>query len=86
MKVIEEGNCWGIKCKCTGAGNGGGGCNSLLFIEEDDIYITSSTDYIGDTDYFYTFRCPVCNAETDINKAEVPYRIRSKKLDRYRNR
>ena len=52
--------------KCTGKGNGNCGCGATLEVYKDDLYQTSSSDYTGDTDYFTTFCCPQCNAETDI--------------------
>ena len=84
MKVIEKGPGWSIKCKCTGAGNGNAGCESTLLVEEEDIYVTSHTDYAGDTDYYYTFRCPVCEAETDIPDNKLPARIRESALRLYK--
>lgn len=85
MKVLEKGPGWSIKVRCTGSGNGDGGCESLLQVSENDIYVTSNTDYTGDTDYYYTFRCPVCNVETDIKEKDLPIRIRRQKLDDYKN-
>ena len=76
MKVLEKCEGWNLEVKCTGFGNGGGGCNSRLLIEPNDVYMTFSTDYLGDTDSYYTFCCPVCNAETDINAKKIPGRIR----------
>ena len=76
MKILEKGPGWSITQLCTGRGNGGGGCKSKLLVERNDIYLTSRTDYIGDTDYFYTFRCPVCGIETDISEKDVPNSIR----------
>lgn len=84
MKILEKGPGWNIKQRCTGKGNGMGGCNSLLLVEENDIYVTSHTDMCGDTDYYYTFCCPVCNKETDIPEKDVPSSIRGKKLELYR--
>ena len=81
MKVLEKGPGWSIKQFCTGKGNGNGGCNSKLLVEKDDIYLTFRTDYIGDTDYFYTFRCPVCGVETDIPEKDVPALIRRELLE-----
>lgn len=81
MKILEEGKGWSIKERCTGKGNGGGGCDSLLLIEESDLYITSHTDLSGETDYFYTFRCIKCGRETDVEANKIPYAIRSKLLD-----
>ena len=77
MKVIEQGPGWFYETRCTGNGNGGGGCNSLLHVEKNDIYTTSRTFIDGSTDYYYTFRCPVCHQETDIKESDVPASIRS---------
>ena len=68
MKVLEKGPGWNLKLRCTGKGNGDGGCESLLLVEENDIYVTSHTDMAGDTDYYYTICCPVCGKETDISE------------------
>ena len=81
MKVIEKGSGWSIEQLCTGKGNGYGGCNSKLLVEKEDIYITSNTDMLGDTDYYYTFRCPVCGIETDIPENDVPAGIKRKILE-----
>ena len=81
MKILEEGKGWSIEERCTGKGNGDGGCNSLLLIEENDLYLTSHTDLVGDTDYYYTFRCIKCGRETDVEPKRIPYAIRSELLD-----
>ena len=81
MKVLEKGPGWSIKQLCTGAGNGNGGCNSKLLVEKDDIYLTFHTDYIGDTDYFYTFKCPECGIETDIPEKDVPSSLKRDLLE-----
>lgn len=84
MKILEIGEGWSIKQICTGRGNGNGGCNSKLLVEKGDIYLTSHTDLSGETDYYYTFRCPVCGIETDIPEKDVPYSIRSELLNNRR--
>lgn len=84
MKVLEKGPGWSTKQRCTGRGNGNGGCESLLQVEAGDIYVTSHTDMIGDTDYFYTFRCPVCGRETDIPEKDVPSSIRRDAMENKR--
>ena len=84
MKVLEEGKNWSIQERCNGIGNGGGGCNALLEIEKEDIYITCHTDYLGEKDYYYTFCCPQCKMETDINQEKIPYKIRNEKLIDYK--
>ena len=82
MRVLEKGEGWHINVRCTGGGNGGAGCGSLLEVEKDDNYITSHTDYLGDTDYFYTVRCPVCGAQTDIASANLPQSIKEYSMDK----
>ncbi len=84
MKVLEKGPGWGLKLRCTGKGNGDGGCGSLLQVEESDIYITTHTDMTGETDYYYTICCPVCGKETDIPEKDLPSIIMRKALDEYR--
>lgn len=84
MKVLEKGPGWSIEQLCTGKGNGNGGCKSRLLIEKGDIYLTSHTDMVGDTDYFCTFKCPVCGIETDIKESDVPSSIRRELLDNRR--
>ena len=84
MKVLEKGPGWSIEQLCTGKGNGNGGCHSKLLVEREDIYLTSHTDMIGDTDYFYTFKCPVCGIETDIPQKDVPSIIKRELLEEKR--
>jgi non-canonical (house-cleaning) NTP pyrophosphatase len=79
MKVLKEGSGqqgWSTKSTCTGKGNGGGGCKAELLVEEVDLYQTSLSDYLGDTDYFATYTCPECGVETDLEN--VPSNILSK--------
>ena len=86
MKVIEKGNNWNLERRCTGAGNGRGGCNSLLGIALDDIYLTYGGDYIEITDIYYTFKCPVCGVETDLKDYEVPQIVKTKLLNERRRK
>lgn len=80
MKVLKEGKGFITEVTCTGQGNGGVGCSAVLGIEQKDVYVTSSSDYTGDTDYFYTITCPCCGVETDINSSKLPNSV--KKLAR----
>ena len=66
VEVIEETRI-GLEVICTGAGNSKVGCGRRLFVERKDIYETSSVDMVGDKDFYNTFRCPACGAETDIS-------------------
>lgn len=84
MRVLKEGPGWSIEQTCTGKGNGGGGCGALLAVEKEDIYQTSNTDYTGDTDYYWTFRCPCCGVETDIPDRLVPSGVRNMARERAR--
>jgi hypothetical protein len=84
MRILERKDGWFIEQICTGKGNGDGGCTSRLAVEKEDIYVTSSSDYIGDIDYYYTFRCPVCGVETDIKNSDIPYSIKRESLERYK--
>lgn len=86
MKVLEKGPGWNLKLRCTGKGNGDGGCNSLLLVEEEDLYITSHTYIDGETDYYYTFACPVCGAETDVDENQLPHRICVSLLNDYKSK
>lgn len=83
MKVIEEGKDWNLEKRCTGSGNGGGGCNALLGISIYDIYLTHNYDYGGGHDIFYTFKCPCCQVETDLNESEVPRIVKNRLLNNY---
>ena len=75
MKVLQRGEGWKLEIKCTGKGNGGAGCGSLLEVKEEDIYNTYHYDYSGERDTFYTIVCPVCGKETDIPNNMIPYGI-----------
>lgn len=86
MKVLEKGPGWSIKAICTGKGNGGCGCGAKLLVERDDIYLTHSYDYGGGHDMFYTFKCPICSAETDLDSSKVPGLIQKKLLLENRGR
>lgn len=85
MKVIEKGPGWGMECICTGSGNGGCGCGSKLRVEKEDIYLTHNYDYGGGHDIFFTFRCPVCGVETDLDEDKTPRLIKRELLEGYRN-
>jgi hypothetical protein len=70
MKVLKPGRPqagWSKEFKCTGGGNGGGGCGAKLLVSEYDLYQTESHHYDGSSDYYMTFCCEQCGVETDIN-------------------
>ena len=80
MKVLKKGRAqkgWAGKFKCTGSGNGGGGCGAELLVEIGDCYETSRHS-IGDAypETFVTFACPDCDVETDIpDSRQPPYEL-----------
>lgn len=75
MKVLKEGRSpkWSMKAKCTGEGNGGGGCGALLLVEIGDVFITVRYVHV-DTDYFTTFRCVSCGVSTDFTDCPAAVR------------
>jgi hypothetical protein len=76
MKVIKKGNGakgWSKEMTCTGKGNQEGGCGAKLFVEQADVFRTSSGHYDGSTDYYTTIQCPECGVLTDI--ADVSFDI-----------
>ena len=70
MKIIKKGTGqkgWSKKFKCTGNGNGGGGCRVTLLVSEHDLYMTyESGGYCENSKECITFRCMCCNVETDV--------------------
>lgn len=71
MKVIKAGTGqkgWSKEYKCTGKGNGNGGCGAILLVEAQDVFTTTSCAR-DETDYYKTFRCPECGVFTDISGA-----------------
>jgi len=77
MKVLEKGRDqrgWAKEFRCTGYGNGGGGCGAMLLVEQGDVYRTHRFDYGGGHDMFNTFTCGACGVETDIPASvSVPF-------------
>ncbi len=69
---------------CTGAGNGGGGCNATLEVGAKDLYITEHFDYGGGHERFVTFQCISCKAETDVEDVPSAIYNRLPKKDAWR--
>ena len=82
MKILEEGTGWNLEVRCTGKGNGDGGCGARLLVEAGDIYQTHSWDMYGDRDDYFTICCPQCGIETDIDPDLIPYGIQHKTLSK----
>ena len=73
MKVLSKGRTqkgWSKQLRCSGDGNGGGGCSAILLVEQPDLYHTYKHSYDGSSDTFTSFTCCDCGVETDIE--DVP--------------
>lgn len=83
MKVIKKGRPqkgWSEEFKCTGAGNGNGGCGAVLLVEQDDVFSTSSHHYDGSSEHYTTFKCMDCGVWTDIKKS-LPFTARARRKE-----
>ena len=80
MKVIEHPK--DRIYRCTGAGNGGGGCNAVLQVDESDLryWPGNSSDSWGGSESAVMFKCVCCGAVTDIPIADWPH-LKSLVLD-----
>ena len=85
MEVVKEGRKqggWAEKFRCTGDGNGGGGCGATLLVSQVDLYETT-LDSVDESELCKTFCCQQCGVETDV---EVPVDVYSKRpSDKKRN-
>lgn len=84
MKVLEAGkytNEWKIQHRCTGAGNGGNGCEALLEVEKSDLRHRSARHTEGvwgdwaDCEEAILFKCPICDTLTDLAHKDWPKNI-----------
>ena len=74
MKVLKKGReqkGWSKEFKCSGSGNGGGGCGAKLLVSEYDLYYTESHHYDGSSERYVTFACCDCGVETDVSWSSV---------------
>lgn len=82
MEIIKPGKNqkgWSTEVKCTGSGNGGGGCGATLRVDESDLYHTYRSVHYDD-ETFDTFTCINCGVETDLNNvpSQIAQRLPSK--------
>lgn len=87
MKILEPGReqkGWSIETRCTGHGNGGGGCNAKLLVEQPDLFLTY-THARDETDTLVTFRCEACGVLTDLTTKQEPPRSVSSQLPNRRD-
>ena len=82
MRVLKKGRPqkgWSVETKCTGEGNGNGGCGALLLVEQIDLYCTASHHYDGSKEVFTTFQCSECGIATDLSDVPSGLTIRKSK-------
>lgn len=73
MKVLERKE-WAKTVTCTGRGNGGKGCGSVLEIERADLrfFEGSGGDSWGSSEPAVMFKCCVCGAANDLEDDDYP--------------
>lgn len=77
MRVIKKGReqtGWSQEIKCSGKGNGNGGCGALLLVETPDMFRTFQC-HAGETDTYVTFECSECHVHTDLPEFMQPPKI-----------
>lgn len=76
MKVLEAGKVgekWTIQHRCTGWGNGDGGCNALLEVEYDDLRYYGGQEFPWRvSEPAVSFKCPCCGKLTDLGLNDWP--------------
>jgi hypothetical protein len=75
MKVLERSDTsWHVDRTCTGWGNGENGCKSLLRVSKEDLVYNPgvNSESWGGREAVVSFKCPVCNACTDLGKKHWP--------------
>jgi len=76
MKVFNEKNGWFVEKRCGSRLYEGVGCNSLLIIETDDLFIATSEKKHDNNVYYYSATCPNCGLENIIESFFIPSDIR----------
>lgn len=74
MKILKPGRDqrgWSTTAKCTGYGNGGGGCGAELLVEQPDLFRTF-THCRDATEEHVTFACGACGVPTDLAERAWP--------------
>lgn len=78
MIVLRHRREWSLVERCNN------GCHSKLEIEQNDIYVTLNRDEVKE--FNYTFRCPCCNIESNIDERELPNYIKISALEQLKNK
>ena len=67
-----------IKVSCTGRGfSDKKGCGALLEVNGLDIKSGIHYDYVGDSDIYYYFICPICGARTEVYRNQMTNQMKS---------
>lgn len=77
MKLIKPGQGqvgWSHEFKCSGKGNGDGGCGAFLLVELPDLFRTFRS-FCGETETYVTFQCSECQTHTDLPGFMYPPKI-----------
>ena len=78
MRILKPGrkqSGWATEETCTGLGNGGGGCEARLLVEQKDLFRTFRHS-VDETADYVTFECSSCKVWTDLGqKNRPPYEI-----------
>jgi hypothetical protein len=75
MEILERSDTgWHVDHNCTGWGNGNRGCNSSLRVSKEDLvyYPGVKSESWGQKDPAVSFKCPICDACTDLGKKDWP--------------
>lgn len=75
MRVISRVRPKELKVKCTGHGNGAGGCGSFLGVSRADVYHTRGSSYDGSGEDYATICCPVCFICTDLSRPPSSWEV-----------
>ena len=81
MKILKPGReqrGWSTEAHCTGRGNGNGGCEAFLLVEEGDLFRTTSSHYDGSNETYVTFRCCACGVLSDLENVPSSVNVRKR--------
>lgn len=80
MNLLEKNINWSIEHLCLADKGEEKGCQALLEVSLEDIYLSyrirtwrdAFGKQINDIKFYYTFKCPCCGEETFIKEDELP--------------
>lgn len=66
---------WSLDVVCTGNGNGGHGCDSVLRVKRNDLRYFAEQEFPWRIQpAAVTIKCPVCNVMTDLDRNDWPHK------------